>query len=54
MEIRQELKRWCSQYADGTLMYPGEWLCTFARFGGVWVMVSMVPYVEAKQVGREG
>jgi hypothetical protein len=40
--LKQEIRQFSSRYLDGTLMYPGKWLCTYVlAFGSVWIQVGM-------------
>lgn len=42
MVIKQEARRLPSKYDDGTLMYPGLWLFTWAKVGVMpWSLVSI-------------
>lgn len=41
--IRQELRRLTSQYLDGSLMYPGEYIFTWVKADHMpWVLLSIV------------
>lgn len=41
LPLKQEVRTYSSKYLDGTLMYPGKWLCTYALFwNSVWVMID--------------
>lgn len=40
--MKQEVRRLGSQWADGSLMYPGAWLFTWAKVGALpWSLVAM-------------
>lgn len=42
--IKQTVEHYSSKYLDGSLMYPGAWLCTYAlMWGAVWVLVDRQP-----------
>lgn len=33
-----------SKSLDGTPLFPGRWVITWVRIGGVWVGLGMEPY----------
>lgn len=40
--IKQEVRRLASQWPNGSPMYPGEWLLTWAKVGATpWSLVSI-------------
>lgn len=48
MIIKQEVRRLPSRYLDGSPIYPGEWLFTWAKVGALpWSLVSIEP-IEAR------
>lgn len=48
MMIRQEVRKLQSSYRDGSLMYPGHWLFTWAKVGVMpWSLVSIEPVQQS-------
>lgn len=44
LPVKQEVETYVSKRLDGTLMYPGKWLCTYALlWNAVWVLIGREP-----------
>jgi hypothetical protein len=41
LPVKQEVETYNSRHLDGTLMYPGRWICTYVlMWNSVWVLVA--------------
>jgi hypothetical protein len=47
--LKQEVRTFSSRWENGQLMYPGQYVLTWARVAGtgVWALVAMAPVGEA-------
>lgn len=44
LPIKQEIATYSSKHLDGSLMYPGKYLCTYALlWNSVWVLIGREP-----------
>lgn len=44
LQLKQKVETYSSKRLDGSLMYPGRWLCTYALlWQSVWVLIDRKP-----------